>query len=238
MSRPPEKEAGRGISAVEQEARAKSKNEERAEHIKRANITAAIYAVQNQLATNEDEQNATEKKRRFREWLTIALLIGTVLAAGWGDVIFYRTMMDARDANRPEVWPVDLGKIDWAPRSDNPNFGEVVWTFHFVNYGKTIAQDLETPVKHLTVLGNSFPDEIDIEGNPVPLPPTKDNFISVLSGQITRAQYLQALATDEGITMNVTITYRDGYGTAYESKICAITLRTGALGYCPDSYMK
>jgi hypothetical protein len=57
---------------------------------------AAISRISDQLATDEQEQSTADKKRRNREWLTIVLLFGTVIAAAIGDRIFYSTMRDSR----------------------------------------------------------------------------------------------------------------------------------------------
>jgi hypothetical protein len=48
-----------------------------------------IHAITNQLKTQLQETSANDAKRAFREKLTIALLFGTIFAAGLGDWFFY-----------------------------------------------------------------------------------------------------------------------------------------------------
>lgn len=92
---------GDGISAEERRRRAEEKRNKREESLGHASIrgiVTAINRVADQLKTNEDAQDTSDGKRSFREKVTIILLLATFSAAGYGDWIFYQTMVYANRA--------------------------------------------------------------------------------------------------------------------------------------------
>jgi hypothetical protein len=120
MSQPPE-ERGGGIRAVENEARRKRREEEREQHKTYRDIIAALNSIRDQLSTNDQQDHSDDNGKRFREFLTIILLIGTVLAAGWGDVIFYRTLVETAqstvEVNRAWLNPVFMEMAPIVPNA-------------------------------------------------------------------------------------------------------------------------
>jgi hypothetical protein len=97
MSGPLEKQ--RGDSAyIQKRERAEREKRERQKHQDNIEIVGALDRLRNQLATDEQEEARDHGKKAFRDWATILLIFATVVTAGIGDVIFYKTMRDARIA--------------------------------------------------------------------------------------------------------------------------------------------
>jgi hypothetical protein len=232
----PSKQGGGGISAEEKKGKAERKNYGREQHKERTDVAAAINAVKNQLAAGEQEQNAADKKRRFREWLTIFLLIGTVVAAGLGDAIFYFTMMDTRLANRPLIaLTEDDPNIHWDRYSAKiDGFGRVFWNVNYTNKGHGPAVNLQSKFK-IEILGiypitASYSDK---PSSPTTLVADEKHFSTVPSLQeMSEADYQRLLKIPKAITVKSTFTYNDVYGAPYETTICATRLDSGAILDC------
>lgn len=62
---------------------------------------ATINSIANELAATKKQSQSDDDKRAFREKLTIALLIATVVAAGLGDVFFYGQLREAKKLYGP-----------------------------------------------------------------------------------------------------------------------------------------
>lgn len=77
---------------------AERKERERQQHEDNITFVRSLNAISDQLAADEKEEEGRDYKKAFRDFLTIILIFGTVVAAGIGDCVFYDTMQDARTA--------------------------------------------------------------------------------------------------------------------------------------------
>ncbi|MGA7711595.1 MAG: hypothetical protein WCA81_06820 [Rhizomicrobium sp.] len=113
---------------------------------------AAIDAVADELATDRRKNDANERKRALREKVTIALLVGTVVAAGVGDWIFYRTMDDSKSifisGSRAWISPISIGLAAPIEKGKPLSIG-----LQYENVGRLPAFDLR---EHYTL--ESAPD--------------------------------------------------------------------------------
>ena len=99
MSGLPEERGGKPayIQKRDEAARAERKRQEHKESV------AAINAVADELAADQQKNDTNESRRGLREKVTIGLLVGTVIAAGLGDWIFYHTMKDSRLSSSNQI---------------------------------------------------------------------------------------------------------------------------------------
>lgn len=145
-----------------------------------------------------------------------------------------------REEERPYVWLTSngLGAPEFIPAASNPSSpsGQVIWTWHYTNYGKTPAFNIRWH-QYMSIDGKPFvqsygaPPRGDVGS---PLPPTQDVFTTVVSRPgYTREQVARALAVGgKGISISVRMDYTDGAGGKYETEICLRRLNTGAISYC------
>jgi len=147
---------------------------------------------------------------------------------------------------RPYVWTISsgVGSPEFVPsRQPNSRTGQVTWTWHYTNYGKTPAYNVR------------FRHFISIDGGPFvesyratrqgsfgpPLPPTQDVIAEVISGPgVTPEQWTHATSLGgQGISIRMKIEYTDTYGVMYETGICLSRLNTGAISFCREgNYIK
>jgi hypothetical protein len=116
----PREQARHSPAYIQKRERAAREESERQKH---AEYLAALNAIPTQLSADESQDQAADQKRRFREWLTIALLSATVIVAGTADWIFYKTMVEARIATEENTraWAGPSGAaIDGAVTLNNP----------------------------------------------------------------------------------------------------------------------
>ena len=145
---------------------------------------------------------------------------------------------------RPYVWTTTtgLGAPQFVPTPDKST-GQVIWTWHFTNYGKTPAYNVRFR-QYISIDGGPFvesygtPNDGDKGG---PLPPTQDIFDTVVSKPgITPAEVSHAIGiSGKGVTIKIRVTYTDSALEMYETGICLTRLNTGAIAYCrEDNYIK
>ena len=117
--------------------------------------------------------------------------------------------------------------------------GQIAWTYHFSNFGKTPAYNLRSE-QFIKVGDKAF---VRSYGEPEQsidtiLPPNGDHFNTVVSAPIQKEEFDHLVTITGGIQMKVKITYRDSYGTHYETGICESRLNLGAISYCKENYIK
>jgi len=147
-----------------------------------------------------------------------------------------------RIEQRPIVWLTnDIGKPDFVPQFNNPAspIGQIAWDWHFTNYGRTPAQNVK--IRQYIKVGNepfnlAYGHKQDAIG--APLPPGKTDFDTVPSRPITKDQFNKLISTDDSIAIKVLLEYTDADGSTYETSICMTNLRTGAIAYCKENYIK
>jgi hypothetical protein len=158
---------------------------------------------------------------------------------------------DARERfqreERPYVWLTSSGigapKFVPEPGGKIPDSGQVIWTWHFTNYGKTPAYKLRVQ-QYMSFDGGQFvPSHHEGPKEPyadVPIPPGQDLLNSVVSEPgITNQQWTQAIGlTGKGVSIRAVVQYGDSYDAQYESVMCLRLLNSGAVSYCPGSYIK
>jgi hypothetical protein len=117
--------------------------------------------------------------------------------------------------------------------------GQILWDYHFSNFGKTPAYHLHE--EQFIKLGDrpfvrSY-GEPKHRGETI-LPPSGDNFITVISAPMQKQEYDRLLTITGGIQIKVRFLYSDAYGINYETGICETRLNTGAISYCEGNYIK
>jgi hypothetical protein len=143
-----------------------------------------------------------------------------------------------RSEQRPIVWLTnDLGAPVFVPdpkKADNT--GQIVWDWHFTNYGKTPA--LHISFRHFMRIDNSTAESYGAGAASVgpPLPAGKTDFSTVVSrpgiSQNDFSQYINSI--DNAIGISGSILYFDAYGEKYETTFCLTRLVTGAIAYCKE----
>jgi len=261
-----DKQDGRDIGNVKKQDGAEREQRERQEHKDHVEIVRAIDRIPDQLAANEKEQDSGDKKRRFREWLTISLILVTAVVAGVGDGIFYSTMVDDRinsakalqradTANQqareffeadqaPTIWLVPSGEVGsregnatvplFVPYHDVgkmplPDTGDIVWMFHFKNYGRGTAIQTGESVQ-LYIRGE--PCILSTADAGLTMPPEYDQWTAVrcefmdnqrnIQRTFTKDEFSSLINSSGGIEARIWQTYKDQYGNIYESDYCYI----------------
>ena len=147
---------------------------------------------------------------------------------------------------RPYIWLMNaLGSPRFILNGNNPSSdaGQVVWDYHFTNYGKTPAIDID--LQQFIKLGDgpfvkSYGNYSSNKG--APLPPTKDDWDTVISELGIPANRFSELLKAEipnGISIKAVFHYADLAGGKYETGFCLNRLNSGAIGYCREgNYVK
>jgi hypothetical protein len=151
---------------------------------------------------------------------------------------------DARDRfqqdQRPYLWVKDPGTPEFVVNPNtNPQTGQIIWTYHFTNYGRTPAYKVITykfiRVGKTAEFKESFGFSKATVGEGVPAPPNVDDFMTVVSeAGISPAKLEQLTKTDEAIAIRLRIEYTDAYGSRYETGVCVHRLANGATQYCRE----
>ena len=136
---PPDEQQGREAAHPKQHKESAAERREREKH--EASL-GAINSITNQLAANQEEQNASDRKKAFREKVTIGLVFLAFAATVVGDGIFYFTMRDARSAAVVDhrAW-IDAPVLE-VPSPYNATNNALVFEYEVHNIGKTPATGL------------------------------------------------------------------------------------------------
>ena len=149
-----------------------------------------------------------------------------------------------RTDERPYVWVTSngVGAPKFIPGAGNPAEGQVIWSWHYTNYGKTPAYNIQWR-HYMSIDGGPF--LLSYRMSPggdkgAPLPPTQDVFTSVVSKPLTRDVVDRATAINgKGIRIRIVMSYTDSHGGHYETGIELCRLNTGDVSYCGNgNYIK
>jgi hypothetical protein len=143
-----------------------------------------------------------------------------------------------KQEQRPIIWltnNVDTPHFKAAPPPSDSTAGQIVWDWHYTNYGKTPA--LHVSFHNFMVIENKREESFGAppEGKvTAPVPPGKDDFSAAVSRPgITPEESARLVKTDQAIGIEGEITYYDASGTLYQTTFCLRHLASGAILYCP-----
>jgi hypothetical protein len=150
-----------------------------------------------------------------------------------------------KQEQRPIIWLTNLGgprfMLDKFP--SDPTTRQIVWDWHYTNYGKTPA--LHLSYHDFIVIGNKreegFSSKIGgIEAEAAPVPTAKDDITSVVSppAGIKPEKFARLMQTDAAIGIEGAITYNDAAGVKYKTTFCLTHLALGAILYCKGNDIK
>jgi hypothetical protein len=147
-----------------------------------------------------------------------------------------------RDEQRPYIALSNngLGEPRFIENLLDPTIGQVLWTSHVANFGKTPAYHVLE--RRYIKLGNGrfVPSHME-KGTKLAesfMAPTADTFNTAVSETMPKTDYPPLLEMHEGISVKKVITYRDSYGTPYETDICLTRLNSGAIAFCKGNNIK
>ena len=142
-----------------------------------------------------------------------------------------------KQEQRPIIWLTNLGGPQFIldkPPSD-PTTGQIVWDWHYTNYGKTPA--LHVSFHHFMIIESEREESFGAKpagSEAAPLPTGKDDFSSVVSRPgIKSGRFARLMQTDEAIGIEGEITYYDAAGVQYRTTFCLRHLALGGILYCP-----
>jgi hypothetical protein len=169
------------------------------------------------------------------------------LSVGLANKAIAQAREQFRQDQRPYIWLTNqgLGFPDFIPTPNSPSSGQVIWTWHYTDYGKTPAYNVRF-YDYISIGNRAFARSYQAPTGPdigAPLPPNKDDFATVVSEPgITQQEYARVASimnTGKTISIRVRIEYTDAYGGDYETGICLNRINTGAIGYCREgNYIK
>jgi hypothetical protein len=141
---------------------------------------------------------------------------------------------------RPYVWLTNngIGKPEFAPSPNSAGTGQVVWTYHYTDYGKTPAYNIH--ISHAIRVGDRPFQSYGFKGKTLgaPLPPGNDVFVTVVSDPGIPKEDWDRLVSKSNIKRTVSIhvrmEYSDATGGDYETGICLRLQNNGAIAYCRD----
>lgn len=146
-----------------------------------------------------------------------------------------------REDERPYIWFTVNGTsspVFITNQGSNPPTGQVLWEWHYTDYGKTPAYGIQWVHEEIKV-GNRR-SEIKLDrpyriGSGTPLPPGKDDFAAVPSNPISPDEWTKLLSVDRSIQVRARVDYVDSSGVLYETGFCMSRLASGATEYCDQS---
>jgi hypothetical protein len=194
----------------------------------------------------ESAHHHTEASKRWSSIEGMTTIFTGILAsfAVFSFIALWIQVSDARknfvQDQRPYIWLTKDG--NGAPEFQQPTStsltGQVVWTYHYTNYGKTPPYRVRSQ-HYISISGSPFVDSYGAspEGSVgPPIPPTADLRGSVISMPgLTPERFNEAIGINgKGISIFVKFEYTDAFDKPYETGICLKTLNTGAISFCPD----
>ncbi len=152
------------------------------------------------------------------------------------------TIKNFRLGQRPIVSLTnDLGTPQYFPPPSN----QIVWEWHFTNYGKTPAIELKTGTEYMKIgqTGKWIPSyhakDTKLNRSTHPLPPETPERATVVSDPgITQSQFNQLLTESYSISIRGTLYYTDVYREKYETGFCITRLNGGGITWCEGNYIK
>lgn len=95
----------------QQQQNAHREERERQKHEDNMQIVSALNRVADELMTTEKQEKSYERGKAYREYLTIFLVFGTVMAAGIGDVFFAGQLREMQKSTADTQKTVDANVI-------------------------------------------------------------------------------------------------------------------------------
>jgi hypothetical protein len=224
-----------------------------------ANLSALVKAVRSLVQAHQAGGNADATKHsEIMLWTKRAFAANTVYV-GLTLVIAGASLYAAYQARRQAVIAEDglkltkqnfqadqrpyiylasnnLGEPTFYPNKNTQGTGQVIWTYHYTNYGKTPALNVKR--KHYVKVGSknfeiSF-QEPEVKYG-VLIPPNMDTFNTVVSSPgISQDEFSKLVASDQAIEIAGEITYSDASGGNYVTNFCIARLSGGAILFCQD----
>lgn len=217
-------------------------------------------------AERHPSHTGTQRRDRIRllvEWLTLFAVVfyGYMAVRQWREQIAARHQTqgavdaanrsagaaetansDARsrfcDDERPYVWVKggELGTPQFVSAT-NSNVGQILWTFHYTNYGHSPTNNIMFTQKEIRVGVNApFRQSHGLTKDKMqaktPLAPNQDEITTVVSEKIQQSEVLKLSKIDQGITIRATLRYDDSCGRTHETGICLSTLVSGTTLFC------
>jgi hypothetical protein len=150
-----------------------------------------------------------------------------------------------REDERPYIWftAAGNGTPEFHPTPNtNPPTGQVVWSWHYTDYGKTPAYGLQFIREEIKVGDRPFKIMFERAYRPgigTVIPPGKDDFATIPSSPIAQEDFNRLLQIDRSIAIRGRVDYADAGGALYETGFCQSRLTSGATEYCEeDNYIK
>jgi nitrate reductase cytochrome c-type subunit len=142
-----------------------------------------------------------------------------------------------RAEQRPVIWLTnELNKPEFIPNMKKAdNTGQIVWSFHYTNYGRTPAVHIS--FRHFMTTEGKIEESYGALAPAVgaPIPPNKVDFATVVSRPgISQDEFNQLLKNDSAIGISADILYFDAFGNKYETTFCLTHLSSGAILYCKE----
>jgi hypothetical protein len=141
---------------------------------------------------------------------------------------------------RPYLWIASEGNPTFYENPNASKLGQVFWTWHLVNYGKTPARDVRFS-QYISIGNGPFIESFGAPPNHgvgAPIPPTKENTLTVISAPgVSKEKYeILTFSSNPGNTasIRIRITYSDAYSGKYETGICLHRLGGGSVAYCGE----
>lgn len=129
-----------------------------------------------------------------------------------------------REDERPYIWFTVMGngtpEFRLIPNA-NPPIGQIVWSWHYTDYGKTPAYGIQFVREEIKIGGRPFKimyQQAYRPGIGTLTPPGKDDFASIPSDSgITPQEFARLLQIDRSILIRVRMDYADASGAIYET---------------------
>lgn len=207
-------------------------------------IAVAVEALTHAYNNSQNERSCHDQKTlRWARWTGIGVGIYTVLtlfiagASICAALLAQQSLQLSRDNfvadQRPFIWLTsDFGAPVYR-RVPDSSTGQIIWEWHFTNFGKTPANEVR--LQHFMKLadGGFRPSYTVKDSEPLgaPLPPNGNQRYTVVSlpDETTPADYAKLVSTDFGIGISGKIDYVDLSGKSYQSAFCVTRLATGAI---------
>lgn len=136
---------------------------------------------------------------------------------------------------RPILWLTDdIGAPQVFKNPHDPTSGQLLWTWHFTNYGKTPPQDFR--FKQYFKLGSAAPVQSHgelAESIGAPIPPGKKDFATVVSDPM-KLIAINDLISKGQVRILIVMNYTDITQKAYETGICLERTNAGSIAYCKE----
>ena len=174
----------------------------------------------------------------------IAFLTLAIFIAGVAQYVTFKkqlTVMQGQlDAEQePVIWVGNnLGTPNIVP---NPTHGseQIDWTVHYTNVGKGLVSNGK--YQSFVGLGDGAFEQTygQIGWNPMsPVATNEDQFITVISSPKNQGLLGDFARTERGIRVLIHFIYFGISGKQHDAVICLTKLLTGAIQFCPGSYIK